>query len=475
MVAAQVADSVTNMVARLGWGAGNQFSASRYSFDYLSRNRTELEAAYRTSWIVGAAVDNPAEDMTQAGIEIGAGMEPDDKQLLMATLRDLGIWNQLCSCIKWGRLFGGCGGMLMIDGQDPATPLNIDAIGKDAFKGILPLDRWMVIPSMTDLVTEYGPSFGLPVFYNVVTSAQGLPQFKIHHTRLLRFIGNALPYYQRQWDMYWGESVIERIHDRLIAFDSTSQGMAQLVYKAHLRTYSVPKLRELISSGGPMFDAFTKQMNLIRGWQTNEGMTVIDAEDKFETHQYAFGGMADVLLQFGQQISGAIEQPLVRLFGQSPAGLNSTGESDIRNYYDGIKKKQERDLRHPLTIVLDVLSMSKLGKRLPPGSDFKFVPLWQVSDKEKSDIANTTSQAVAGAFAEGIIGRKTAMQELRASSTTTGIFGNITDEQIEDAEEDPPTMEDMQAAMGGEGGSNVPGGDEGGDDPNNDESEKGSG
>jgi len=54
------------------------------------------------------------------------------------------------------------------------------------------------------------------------------------------------------------------------------------------------------------------------------------------------------------------------------------------------------------------------------------------------------------------------------------VFGNITDEQIEDAEEDPPTMEDMQEAMGGTGGS-VPAGDEGGDDPNNDESDKGNG
>jgi phage-related protein (TIGR01555 family) len=467
---ARVADSITNLVARLGWGGGNQFSASRYSFDFMSRNRTELEAGYRTSWLIGAAVDNPAEDMTQAGIKMNSKIDPQDEEVLQAAIRDLGLWGQLCSTLKWAGLFGGAGGFLMIDGQDPSTPLNIDTIGREKFKGILPMDRWMVIPTLTDLVMEYGPHFGKPAYYNVVTAAPGMPSFKIHHTRLLRFIGNELPYYQRQYDQYWGESVIERIHDRLIAYDSTSQGAAQLVYKAHLRTYTVDGLRDIIGEGGPLFDALIKQLNLIRSWQTNEGLTVIDGKDKFEAHQYTFAGLPDMLLQFGQQISGALQQPLVRLFGQSPAGLNSSGESDIRTYYDGIKKRQERDLRHPMTVLLDVLSMSKLGHRLPPGFGFDFVSLWQISEKEKADIANTGAQAIAGAFDVGLISQKTAMEELRGLSESTGYFGNITDKDIAAADA-------LALAAGGEGpdGEKVPKGDEGGDDPQNDESQKGGG
>ena len=55
-----------------------------------------------------------------------------------------------------------------------------------------------------------------------------------------------------------GMSVVERIWDRLTAFDSATVGAAQLVYKAHLRTYSVEKLRELIALGGPAFEALLK-------------------------------------------------------------------------------------------------------------------------------------------------------------------------------------------------------------------------
>ena len=150
---------------------------------------------------------------------------------------------------------------------------------------------------------------------------------------------------QRIAENGWGQSVLERLWDRLIAFDSVTQGAAQLVYKAHLRTYAVEGLREIIGIGGKALDGLVKQIEMIRMYQSNEGMTLMDSKDKFEAHQYSFSGLSDMMLQFGQQISGALGIPLTRLFGQSPAGLNSTGESDIRMYYDNVKQEQERRLR----------------------------------------------------------------------------------------------------------------------------------
>ncbi|MCV5525844.1 DUF1073 domain-containing protein, partial [Escherichia coli] len=106
-------------------------------------------------------------------------------------------------------------------------------------------------------------------------------------------------------------SVVERIWDRLTAFDSATVGAAQLVYKAHLRTYSVEKLREIIALGGPAYEALLKNIDLIRKFQSNEGMTLMDSRDKFETHQYSFSGLDDILSQFAEQISGAVGIPLV--------------------------------------------------------------------------------------------------------------------------------------------------------------------
>lgn len=174
--------------------------------------------------------------------------------------------------------------------------------------------------------------------------------------------------------------------------------------------------------------------------QTNEGLTLLDKEDSFTTTQYSFSGLSDMILQFGQQISGATGIPLVRLFGQSPAGLNSTGESDMRMYYDNISAQQESRLRDGMMKMLQVLHMSLFGTRAPEGFDFDFVPLWQTSQKEKADISNTIVTLVSTAFEKGIIDQATALQELKQSSDQTGVFTNITDEQIDEAKLAPPPV-----------------------------------
>lgn len=436
-----IKDSFTNFAGRLGLGEDNQISASRYKFDFFTRKRTELEAAYRTSWLVGAAVDMPAEDMTRAGIRLDSALKPDEIELLQSAMLDLQIFQKLSEAIKWSRLFGGCLGVIMIDGQKMDTPLRLETIGKDAFKGLLVLDRWMVQPSMTQLITDLGPEMGLPMFYELVADTRSLPQMKIHHSRCVRLEGIELPYWQKWSENLWGESVIERIHDRLVAFDSTTQGAAQLVYKAHLRTYKVKQLRELIAMGGKPLEGLIKQLQMIRTYQSNEGLTLMDGEDEFEAHSYTFSGLSDVLLQFGQQISGALQIPLVRLFGQSPAGLNSSGESDLRTYYDSILKQQENKLRRPLNILLDILSRSVLGQELPQGFRFTFNSLWQTSDLDKATLGKTNTDNVVAAYQAGLCSTETAMRELRQQSNVSGMFSNITDEEIVEAENRPPPSE----------------------------------
>lgn len=438
-------DTFQNFMAGLGVGADNQFSAARYAFNFLTRNRQQLEAGYRGSWIIGAAVDIPADDMTRAGIDIVSTLKSEETDALEAAQRDLMMWQQLGDNIRWGRLFGGSIAVMMIDGQRLDTPLRMNSIGKDQFKGLLVLDRWLLEPSISynQLVRVPGPDFGLPMYYRVVGDTGPLANMTIHHSRVLRAEGIQLPYYQRQAEQLWSMSVIERMYDRLLAYDSTSQGAAQLVFKAHLRTLKIPKLRELIAAGGPLVQVVMEQIAMIRQLQTNEGLTILDGEDEFETHAYSFTGLDDLLDKFGDQICGAVEIPAARFFGQSPGGLNTDGESHLATYYEGNKRKQEKDLRRPVTILMDVLCRSVLGKPAPPGFTFNFRPLRQMTETDKADVAEKKSGAILAAYDGGLISQKTGMMELRALGQTTGVFSNIPNEDIEAAEEDIPTAEDL--------------------------------
>ena len=431
-------DSFQNFQARIGYGAGSVADGGDYSIDYLSRNRYRLEAMYRSSWICGKAVDSVAEDMTKRGIEIVSEAEPGQIDKLLANWKTLKIWDKLCDTVKWSRLYGGAVAVLLIDGQNFSTPLRIETIGRDSFKGLLVLDRWLLQPSLSELVQELGPELGMPKFYELANLQNGvkLSQSKIHHSRVFRIDGQDLPFFQSIGENLWGQSVLERLFDRLLAFDSTTQGAAQLVYKAHLRTYKVEGLREIIAAGGKALEGLVKQIDFIRSTQTNEGMTLMDAKDEFEAHAYQFGGLDEILLQFAQQLSGALSIPLTRLFGQSPAGLSATGESDLRTYYDGIEQEQERRLRSGIDQLIAVSFRSMFGQTVPEGTDFTFRPLWQISESEKAAIGSSLTSAIASAQTSGIIGRQTALKELKQLSHVTGVFSNVTDEMIAAADDD---------------------------------------
>ncbi|WP_019104173.1 DUF1073 domain-containing protein [Chromobacterium haemolyticum] len=437
-------DSFANFEARLGWGADNMASSSQYTLTYQSRNRMFLEAAYRGSWIVGKAIDAPAEDMTRAGIEIN-GLDPEDSERIESAFVRLKVWDQVCDTIKWARLYGGALALLLIDGQNLETELDIDTVGPGQFKGLYILDRWMVQPSLQDVVTDYGPDMGLPKYYDVVADGLAVPRARIHHSRVIRLTGVDLPYYQRFAENYWGLSVLEPLWDRLVSFDSATVGIGQLVYRAHLRNYKVDGLREIIAGPPIAMENLVEQINMIRRFQSNEHITLMDAKDEMEVHTYSFSGLSDVLVQFKEQLSGALGIPLVRLFGQSPAGLNSTGESDHKTYNDGISQKQERELRNPMQTLLRIVSMSELGVPWPEDATFEFRSLDQMSEAEKAEITSKTTEAVLKAEESGILTKDQAMMELKNLSHRTGTFSSISNDDIEAAKKEaemvPPEID----------------------------------
>lgn len=449
IVKASATDSFQNFQARLGMGTDNLMSASQYGFNPITRTRTLLEWIHRGSWLGGVAVDVVADDMTRAGVDLKGQMHPDEVEAIQENINGWGVWNAINDTIKWARLYGGALAVMLIDGQDPSTPLRLNTIRKGQFRGLLVLDRWMVEPSLEDLVQEYGPDLGLPKFYRVTADAPALPKMKIHYSRCLRLEGIRLPYWQRVMENMWGISVLERLYDRMIAFDSATTGAAQLVYKSYLRTFKVENLREIAAAGGPALQGLTQYVNMMARFQSIEGITMIDLKDEFagEAHS-AFSGLDQVIRQLGEQLSGALQIPLVRLFGQSPGGIGNDGESALRTYYDNVKNQQKARLGVPVTRIYRAAAASE-GIKLPDGFQIDFRSLWQLTDTEKADIAVKISDAVTKVDAAGITTPKMALEELRISSHTTGIFGSITDEDVEKAA-DVPNAPDPEMMGGSE-------------------------
>lgn len=445
-------DAFSNVLARLGAGTSNLLEGTEYSLQRMSRDFNTLNALYRESWIVRRIIDVIPADMLKNWITITSGLDPDVEKRLSLTLRRTQLIDKIKRGMQWGRLYGGALGVMLVkhQGYDLSQPLQLDWIMPGDFAGLLIFDRWNGVNPSSELIEDISdPDYGFPKYYTVTDPAGG-GSVKIHHSRVVRFTGNTLPFWEEIAEMQWGASVVESIFDELRKRDNVSWNIAQLTFMANIRVLKMQDLGQLLAatdneSQAELLRTLEAQNMLLN----NMGMQVMDAADGLETHQYTFGGLADCYQQFIMDISGAAEIPVTRLFGRSPSGLNATGESDLQNYYDMIAEKQESYLRPILNKVLPPFIISTLGS-LPDDFDFEFDPVAEPTDKERADLAKCGTDNVVAAYNAGLISQRTALKELKQQSERTGVWTNITDEDIERASDSVEPPGEMGGMFGGE-------------------------
>ena len=88
--------------------------------------------------------------------------------------------------------------------------------------------------------------------------------------------------------------------------------------------------------------------------------------------------------------------PVTRLMGQSPAGLNATGESDLRIFNDTVQAEQERVVRPALERLTEIVMSDPAGPtdgQIPEEWSIEFNALQQLSELEMTDMRLKQAQA----------------------------------------------------------------------------------
>lgn len=406
-------DTMANFVSGLGILGVDKNVSTQYSFTPLDRN--QLEAAYRGDWVARKCVDIPALDSTREWRQ----WQADKKDI--AKIEELEQKFDLLRKVKRamirGRLYGG-GALILGMGDDSSQPLDVERVGEGDLRYIHVVTCYELSAGEleTDIESEW---FGEPKEY-MMTSRKG-ELVKLHPSRVVRFLGAELPNNDININPAghgWGDPIIQVIDDAVKNVGLVSQGCAALVHEAKLDIIKIPDFHENVSTSeyrerlNARF-AFAMQMKSMMG------ANVMDTNDEWDRKEVAFGSLPDVMKMYLLIASGAADIPATRLLGQSPAGLNSTGESDIRNYYDRISAEQRTELTPALRRLDEVLLRSALGD-LPDMEEqwYEWAPLWQATEDEKASTALKKAQAFqidvnAGMLADGAlkIGRENQLIE----------------------------------------------------------------
>lgn len=433
-------DAFMNKMARTGFGQPNLAEGAEYPMVRLTRNYQLFNSMYRGSWIVRKIIDTFPADMLKNWINISSSIEPEALQKIEKTIRYTKTKEKLKQGLQWGRLYGGAAALILIDGQDEQLdqPLDYDSIVPDSYKGLLVFDRWSGIVPDSELITDISdPDFGLPKYYTINASntqsnafVQEKNNFKVHHSRILRFTGRELPYWEKIQEMYWGESEVEIAYEELKKRDNTSANLATMIFLANIRVLKMNDLGQLLGSASKtaqenLYNVLSAQDHLM----SNMGIYVMDKEDDFAIHNYSFSGLDELYQSFMLDIAGACEMPVTKLFGREPSGWNSTGENDLVQYYDTVAEKQEMYLMPLIDKLLPIICMSALGA-VPDNLEWEFNPIRQVSAKDRADLASSIISPILEVFNAGLITKEIALKELKAQSEATGMWTSIDDEYI---------------------------------------------
>lgn len=346
----------------------------------------ELVNAYRGSWMARKIVDIPAMDSCRNW----RGWQADqaDIELIEAEEKRLNVRGKVLEARKKARLFGGAA--VYADFGDTASdPLDLERVQKGGIRFLTVFTPRQLIPGEidTDPMSEF---FGMPKEFTIAGGATG--QARIHPSRLTVFVGNDLPDRDITASAFgWGDSVLVSVMQAVKQAESASANINSLIYEANVDVVSIEGLSEILKlPGGEDKVRNLLQMNLDA--KSNLRALVLDAKNTYQRKAVSFGSLPDLMDRFDQHAAGAADIPMTRFMGMSPGGMNSTGESDLRNYYDRVSAGQALEMSPAMMRLDEALIRSATGAR-KPAIHYEWNPLWQLGEKDKADIFKTKSDA----------------------------------------------------------------------------------
>jgi phage-related protein (TIGR01555 family) len=408
-----------------------------------------LSAMYATEDLSAKIVDVYPREALREGFEVG-GVDGVDEDAMRAYVDEQ--WHVCDEALRgaiWGRLFGGAVTLLGTEGTDYATPLGAG----EEITYLRDLDARHVKPLMrTDAMDRRGD----PIFYQVSPPEGGQAIYQIHRSRLVIWPG-AMTDAQRKREVGgWDYSVLQRAWDALKTGGSFWKSAENLMHEASIGVYSIPGLYATVMSAEQRsaLDARIAYSNRVR---SAGRMMVLDASEKYERVNASFAGVADLTDRAMKRIAAAAEIPVTVLLGEAPAGLNATGDSDLRWFLMRVKAYQAQVLEPRIIAMLRPLlaqvgspahgkDLSKLTLRWPE--------LWAPSAKERSEIYASTSTADVALVDRGILAPEEAASRFSDDGYSQDI---VVDPTLREAEPAPVDGEEAPVATPGEGpaGENV--------------------
>lgn len=345
-----------------------------------------------------------AEEMTREGIELSSVGDDDsegqvrqdkidkmnkeiERVKLMAHLRkqieDDGYFGRGHIYIDLEMPKGS--GLVSDNPDELSSPLIVDKskIPVGSFKGLVNVEPMWTYPGIYNSTNPLRPDYYKPNEWYVF-------QKLTHHTRLKTMIRHEVPDMLKAAFAFGGVSTAQLCEPYINNWISTRDSVKDLIH-SFSTSGIMTDMTNLLAGNGPI-DIFDRA-EFYNEMRDNRGLMLLNKEtEEFFQVNTPVSGISDLQAQSEEQMAIVPGIPLVKLLGITPSGLNASSDGEIRVFYDSIAAMQEADLRDEVKEILDIMQLSLFGE-IDEAITFDFRPLYQLSEKEQSEVMVNESTA----------------------------------------------------------------------------------
>lgn len=384
---------------RLGYGTSDD-PTTALQFQAPDRiAAVDLEAYYTGDSLAHKIVSAIVDDAARQGWQLTSESQPAIAEKIHNKMQSL--WDYQSRIMQWGkeaRLYGGVGVFVRASDNTEWTdgaPLRPESVQKlCGFDLLRPRD-------LQDESTDTDPlsrNFGKPLTYQIHLQHPNGATYtghNIHHSRVIR-IDHGIKLTERirrnKNDLF-SESVllpvlceIERYRTAFAAINSMMSNASQPVYK-------IKNLLSILSTEGG--EALLRErFNVIETVRSTLHAILLDSDgEDFMRVATPMSELANLIDRYMLAIAQAAGMPLTRLFGMSPAGLNATGDADIRQWYDTVQAYRELHLEPLIKQFINFASMDPNCPDIPEDCQIAWPSLWQLSPTELAAVRQQVATA----------------------------------------------------------------------------------
>lgn len=348
---------------------------------------------YASGGLFKKVVDVPAEQAMSKGFGVS-----NDDGIISSEVDRLNVVAHVTDALRWASLFGGAAIVLIArDGGDLLTPLNIGAL--EQIEELRVFDIGDIQAGTQIYNNSKDANFGTPVYYEVSLNGSGIAKnskFYMHESRLITFSGDPMPRKLNNLNIPWaGLPSIKGVYEAICDYRSVLMYARECLKRKQQAVNKMHGLGAAVQNRGDAEIAIQKRISMVDLGREIRNTIAIDSEDDYTIFNNDLSGIPQLIQEFQINVASQSGLSVVRLFGRSPGGLNSSGSADIDNdnsLFDAVRAKKAKP---PLERLVSLICAQKTIKSKAPESwEIEWPALKQMTEKEEIEIGKIEAEVI---------------------------------------------------------------------------------